>query len=42
MATVSFGNFSKRRNSTKQPSGLSDQRDCKLKETTSLVIFTYY
>lgn len=36
MATVSFGNFSKRRNSTKQPSGLSDQRDCKLKETTSV------
>ena len=36
MATVSFGNLSKRRNSTKQPSGLSDQRDCKLKETTSV------
>lgn len=36
MATVSFGTFSKRRNSTKQPSGLSDQRDCKLKETTSV------
>lgn len=36
MSTVSFGSFSKRRNSTKQPSGLSDQRDCKLKETTSV------
>ena len=36
MATVSFGNLSKRRNSTKQPSGLSDQRTVQLKETTSV------
>lgn len=32
---VSFGNFSKRRNSTKQPGSLSDVRDVRLKETTS-------
>lgn len=36
MATVSFGNLSKRRNSTKQPSGLSDQRTVQLKEPTSV------
>ena len=35
MPQVSFGSFSKRRNSTKQPSGLSDTRNVKLKETTS-------
>ena len=35
MATVSFGTFSKRRNSTKQPSTLSDQRTVTLKESTS-------
>lgn len=36
MPSVSFGSFSKRRNSTKQPTNeLSDQRDCKLKQTTS-------
>lgn len=36
MPTVKFGSFSKRRNSTKQPGGLSDSRNCKLKETTSI------
>ena len=36
MPTVSFGTFAKRKNSTKQPSGLSDQRTVKLKETTSI------
>ena len=35
MATVSFGTFAKRRNSTKQPSSLSDQRTVLLKEATS-------
>jgi hypothetical protein len=35
MATVNFGSFSKRRNSTKQPSGLSDSRTVKLKDLTS-------
>lgn len=35
MATVSFGVFSKRRNSTKQPATLSDQRTVTLKERTS-------
>ena len=36
MPVVNFGSFSKRRNSTKQPGGLSDSRNCKLKETTSI------
>ena len=36
MPTVSFGTFSKRRNSTKQPASLSDQRTVRLKETTSV------
>ena len=36
MPTVNFGSFSKRRNSTKQPVSLSDQRTVRLKETTSL------
>lgn len=36
MATVNFGSFSKRRNSTKQPSGLSDSRVVKLKDLTSV------
>lgn len=36
MPTVSFGTFSKRRNSTKQPSGLSDTRNVKLKDLTSV------
>lgn len=36
MPVINFGSFSKRRNSTKQPSGLSDSRNCKLKETTSI------
>ena len=36
MPVVSFGSFSKRRNSTKQPGSLSDSRNCKLKETTSI------
>ena len=36
MPTINFGSFSKRRNSTKQPSGLPDSRNCKLKETTSI------
>lgn len=36
MPTVSFGTFSKRRNSTKQPVSLSDQRTVRLKETTSV------
>lgn len=35
MPQVSFGSFSKRRNSTKRPASLSDTRDVKLKETTS-------
>lgn len=35
MPTVNFGSFSKRRNSTKQPASLSDQRTVRLKETTS-------
>lgn len=35
MATVSFGSFSKRRNSTKQPATLSDQRTVTLKESCS-------
>lgn len=36
MPTVSFGSFSKRRNSTKRPVSLSDQRTVKLKEATSV------
>ena len=36
MPTVNFGTFSKRRNSTKQPSGLSDSRNVKLKDLTSV------
>lgn len=36
MPTVNFGTFSKRRNSTKQPSGLSDSRTVKLKDLTSI------
>lgn len=36
MPTVNFGSFSKRRNSTKQPATLSDQRTVNLKETTSV------
>ena len=35
MATVSFGTFSKRKNSTKQPLTLSDQRTVALKENCS-------
>lgn len=35
MATVSFGSFAKRRNSTKQPLTLSDQRTVTLKESCS-------
>lgn len=35
MPTVSFGTFAKRRNSTKQPASLPDQRTVKLKESTS-------
>lgn len=35
MATVSFGSFSKRRNSTKQPVSLSDQKTVTLKEACS-------
>ena len=35
MAIVSFGTFSKRRNSTKQPATLSDQRTVTLKENCS-------
>ena len=35
MPTVSFGTFAKRRNSTKQPASLSDQRTVKLKDATS-------
>lgn len=35
MASVSFGTFAKRRNSTKQPSTLSDVRTVTLKEATS-------
>lgn len=33
---VSFGSFSKKRNSTKRPTQLSDTRDVKLKQATSL------
>ena len=36
MVQVSFGIFSKRRNSTKQPVSFSDVRDVKLKEPTSI------
>ena len=36
MPTVNFGSFSKRRNSTKQPSGLSDSRSVRLKDLTSV------
>lgn len=36
MPTVSFGTFSKRRNSTKQSSGLGDQRTVQLKDGTSI------
>lgn len=36
MPTVNFGTFSKRRNSTKQPATLSDQKTVQLKETTSV------
>jgi hypothetical protein len=36
MPTVNFGSFSKRRNSTKQPILLPDQRTVQLKETTSV------
>ena len=36
MPSVSFGNLSKRRNSTLRPSGLSDTRKVKLKEATSI------
>lgn len=35
MATVSFGSFTKRRNSTKQPATLSDQRTVTLKDSCS-------
>lgn len=35
MATVSFGTFSKKKNSTKQPATLSDQRTVTLKEACS-------
>lgn len=35
MAQVKFGTFAKRRNSTKQPTSLSDTRTVTLKETTS-------
>ena len=35
MATVSFGTFSKKKNSTKQPVSLSDQRTVTLKEACS-------
>ena len=35
MPSVSFGTFSKRRNSTKQPSSLPDSRNVKLKASTS-------
>ena len=35
MATVSFGTFTKKRNSTKQPQSLSDQRTVTLKESCS-------
>ena len=35
MAAVSFGTFSKRKNSTKQPLSLSDQRTVTLKESCS-------
>lgn len=36
MPSVSFGNFTKRRNSTKQPSGLSDVRNVHFKDLTNL------
>lgn len=36
MPSVSFGTFSKKINSTKRPGGLSDSRNVKLKETTSV------
>ena len=35
MATVAFGSFSKRRNSTKQPQSLSDQKTVTLKDSCS-------
>ena len=41
MPTVNFGSFSKRRNSTKQPVSLSDQRTVRLKETTSFDASTF-
>lgn len=41
MSIVSFGTFAKRRNSTKQPSSLPDQRTVKLKETTSYGVPTF-
>ena len=36
MPNVSFGTFAKRKNSTKQPSGLGDTRNVKLKDGTSV------
>lgn len=36
MPNVSFGGFAKRKNSTKQPSGLGDTRNVKLKDGTSV------
>ena len=36
MATVSFGHLTKRKNSTLRPSGLSDSRNVRLKEDTSI------
>lgn len=36
MPNVSFGSFAKRKNSTKQPSGLGDARNVKLKDGTSV------
>ena len=36
MPNVSFGSFAKRKNSTKQPSGLGDTRNVKLKDGTSV------
>lgn len=36
MPTVKFGTFSKRRNSTKQPASLADQRSVQLKDGTSI------
>lgn len=41
MATVNFGTFSKRRNSTAQPGSLSDSRNVKLKESTSVDMPTF-